>query len=162
MQAVAAVGEVVAKVTSQQRINDIVVEDLVKSSNAAAAAACARGEANTALRTRVEELERENVRLVTDLDLAGSDSACCRARHRAEEERDILRASLEKYPNTIEQTTAEAIAAWLDGEQAKYKAEWDAAAQRSSPLGGLAMAAHDATGRLAADIRAGAWREEKQ
>lgn len=43
MQAVADVGKVVAKVISRQRIDDLVVEDLVKGGNAAAAAACERG-----------------------------------------------------------------------------------------------------------------------
>jgi hypothetical protein len=43
MQAVADVGKVVAKVRSRQRIDDIVVDELVKGSNAAAAAACDRG-----------------------------------------------------------------------------------------------------------------------
>ena len=40
MQAVADVGKVVARVRSRERIDDIVVEELVRGSNAAAAAAC--------------------------------------------------------------------------------------------------------------------------
>jgi hypothetical protein len=43
MQAVVEVGKVIARVRSRERIDDIVVEDLVKGSNAAAAAACERG-----------------------------------------------------------------------------------------------------------------------
>lgn len=43
MQAVAEVGKIVAKVRSRQLIDDIVVEDLVKGENGAAAAACERG-----------------------------------------------------------------------------------------------------------------------
>ncbi len=79
MQAVADVGAIVARVASREQIDDIVVDDLVKGGNAAAAAACAA-------KARVAELERENAQLVADLDLAGSDSACCRARHRAEDD----------------------------------------------------------------------------
>jgi hypothetical protein len=43
MRAVAEVGKIIDKVRSRQRIDDIVVEDLVRGSNAASAAACARG-----------------------------------------------------------------------------------------------------------------------
>jgi hypothetical protein len=43
MQAVAAVGEIVDSVAARQQIDDLVVEDLVKGSNGAAAAACVRG-----------------------------------------------------------------------------------------------------------------------
>jgi hypothetical protein len=41
MQAVADVGAVVARVASRQQIDDLVIDDLVKGSNGAAAAACA-------------------------------------------------------------------------------------------------------------------------
>jgi hypothetical protein len=47
-------------------------------------------EGNAALRARVEALERAHAQLVTDLNLSGPDSACCRARHRAEDARDKL------------------------------------------------------------------------
>ncbi len=86
MQAVVDVGKVVGRVASREQIDDLVVEDLVKGSNAAAAAACEAQDALAVQRARVAELERENARLVADLNLAGPDSACCRARHRAEEE----------------------------------------------------------------------------
>jgi hypothetical protein len=41
MQAVTDVGAVVARVASRQQIDDLVIDDLVKGSNGAAAAACA-------------------------------------------------------------------------------------------------------------------------
>ena len=87
MQAVADVGKFVAKAVSRQRIDDVVIEDLVKSGNGAAAAACK-------FRAASMKLEQENARLRADLDLSGPDSACCRARHRAEEERDKLSADV--------------------------------------------------------------------
>lgn len=43
MQAVADVGKIVARAASREQIDDLVVEDLAKASNAAAAAACVRG-----------------------------------------------------------------------------------------------------------------------
>jgi len=94
MQAVADVGKIVAKVSSQQQIDDLVVEDLVKGSNAAAARACELQAAN-------ETLKQENARLVADLNLAGPDSACCRARHRTEEERDKLTADVGRLRSAL-------------------------------------------------------------
>jgi hypothetical protein len=87
MQAVADVGTIVARVASQEQIDDLVVEELAKGGSAAAAAACAS-------KARVAELERHNAQLVADLNLAGPDSACCRARHRAEDERAKLSADV--------------------------------------------------------------------
>ena len=43
MQAVADVETIVARVTSRQQIDDLVIDDLAKGGNAAAAAACERG-----------------------------------------------------------------------------------------------------------------------
>lgn len=43
MQAVADVGKIVARVASREQIDDLVVEELAKGGNAAAAAACDRG-----------------------------------------------------------------------------------------------------------------------
>ena len=57
MQAVAAVNAIVAGVSSRQQIDDLTVEELVRGHNAAAAAACSRGEEIATLRGKSRELE---------------------------------------------------------------------------------------------------------
>lgn len=70
MQAVADVNRVVDRVTSRQKIDDIVIGELVKGSNAAAAAACDRGNEIQRLRGVLSEvgLYLRSVAVRTDSD----------------------------------------------------------------------------------------------
>jgi hypothetical protein len=56
MDAVADVGKILAKVSSQQQIDDITVEELAKGSGAAAATACSRGDEIERLRAALREV----------------------------------------------------------------------------------------------------------
>lgn len=57
MQAVAAVNAIVAGVSSRQQVDDLTVEELARGHNAAAAAACSRGEEIVALRGKLRALD---------------------------------------------------------------------------------------------------------
>ena len=63
MEAVAAVGRIVDQVSSWRQIDDIVVEDLRKGGNAAAAAACKFRDESTTRAAKIVELERDHAHL---------------------------------------------------------------------------------------------------
>lgn len=83
------------------------------------------GLAIASARNRLPELAQtlkaaaaEMQRLTTDLDLSGSDSACCRARHRAEDERDQLRGRLQRLADKVD-TAAQLLRAPVSGTMGK-------------------------------------------
>lgn len=64
MQAVADVGAIVARVASRQQIDDLVIDDLVKGGNGAAAAACA---ASAELKKLKADLQGKTKALVEEI-----------------------------------------------------------------------------------------------